>query len=632
MCVICNELGLSTTLSSRVTSTLPSASPGASGVGDSLYPGFGNAGYDAQHYTLDLNVTDVDSSTLNATTTMEAIATQSLSSFNLDFIGFDINGITVNGQPATFSREGQELTITPTALIAEGDTFTVAVDYSGAPTPLDSVAFTFPVPTGWVIFDGGNYVLSEPDGAANYYPVNDHPLDRASYTFNVTVPEPFQVAANGVLESTTDNGDTTTYRFEARDPMVSYLTTVNIYSGFRLETDRTAGGIPIRNYFAEDIPEEKLELFDLQPEMVDFFSDIFGPYPFELYGAVVVNAETGSALETQTLSIFGADTLERPDLEETIAHEVSHQWFGNDVALADWGDIWLNESFATYSQGLWVEYSKGGQPALDQWVKDQYNFIARRFDTLVIPGEPPADDLFNSAVYEWGALGLHAVRLEIGDAAFFDSLKTYYDRYKGTNVKPEDFISVVEEVSDRDLQALFERWIYSPELASIPELNLFAGTLGDDQLFGSSSDETLAGLSGNDTLFGNGGLDTLVGNAGDDFIYGGGEGDRIFAGTGNDTIYANGGEDFINSGTGEDVIWLGGGAATIVLSAGDGFDTIKNFQLGSTTLQVGSTDDLTFADTSEGAQIFQGDDLLATVTWQSASVFSGNLEGVFAIA
>jgi Peptidase family M1 domain/RTX calcium-binding nonapeptide repeat (4 copies) len=427
------------------------------------------------------------------------------------------------------------------------------------------------------------------------------------------------------------NGDTTTYLFEARDPMVSYLTTVNIYDGFDLETSTTANGVPIRNYFATGIPKEKLELFDLQPAMVDFFSQIFGDYPFELYGAVVVNAETGSALETQTLSIFGADILEREDLEETIAHEVSHQWFGNHVALSDWKDIWLNESFATYSQGLWLEYSKGGQPALDEWVKDQYNFIARRFDSLVVPGAPPANDLFNSAVYEWGALGLHALRLEIGDEAFFETLKTYYERYKGGNIKPEDFISTAEDVSQQDLQALFDRWIYSDTLASIPELGLFAGTPNNDTLYGTTADETQSGLNGNDIIYGNGGVDMLIGNAGDDLIYGGLQADRILGGIGNDTIYGNGGEDVLDGGAGSDVIWFSS-AATIVLATGEGYDTLNGFKLGETKLRVSDLETLSFGDSSEGAQIFQGEDLMAIVSWQTADVLSSNASQIFVTA
>jgi hypothetical protein len=107
--------------------------------------------------------------------------------------------------------------------------------------------------------------------------------------------------------------------------MMSYLSTINIYNGFNLKTDSAVNGIPIRNYFFKGVPEELLKPFDLQPEMLAFFSDTFEPYPFKVYGAVVVNAETG-ALETQTLSIFGIDTLGNGQFtEETIAHEISHQ-------------------------------------------------------------------------------------------------------------------------------------------------------------------------------------------------------------------------------------------------------------------------------------------------------------------
>lgn len=463
---------LSTALA-QTTDTPQTPTPGSSGVGDSLYPGFGNGGYDAQHYTLDLNVSDVATSTLKGITTIEAKATQALSQFNLDFIGFNIDSIRVNGQPATYSRDGQELTITPAEAIDNGESFTVEVAYNGAPEQITSVAI--PVLTGWVRFDGGSFVLSEPDGAANYYPVNDHPLDKASYTFRVTVPEPYEAVANGVLTQTIDNGTSTTYVYEARDPMASYLTTVDI-SQFTLQTDQSSVGVPIRNYFAEGIPENLLKPFERQPEMISFFSNIFGPYPFDVYGAVVMNTRTGSALETQTLSIFGLDQLGRASTEETIAHEASHQWFGNSVSLADWRDIWLNESFATYSQGLWVEYSQGNA-AYQDWIQGEYDYVSENLEDLVPPGEPPADDLFNSGVYDWGALGLHALRETVGDDAFFDTLKTYYDRFKDGNVRASDFIQVAEDVSGQDLGSLFDRWFYSETLAALPEPDATSDTL-----------------------------------------------------------------------------------------------------------------------------------------------------------
>jgi aminopeptidase N len=150
------------------------AKAGSSGLGDSLYPGFGNGGYDVTHYTLDIKVKDVSTSYLTASTTIKANATQDLLSFNLDFVGFAIEKIVVNGESADFSRKGQELTVTPLKPLMKGRSFTVEIHYNGSPEEMQSVAL--PVQTGWVTFDGGSFVLSEPDGSANYFPVNDHPL------------------------------------------------------------------------------------------------------------------------------------------------------------------------------------------------------------------------------------------------------------------------------------------------------------------------------------------------------------------------------------------------------------------------------------------------------------------------
>ncbi|MBD2608343.1 nucleoside hydrolase [Scytonema hofmannii FACHB-248] len=157
------------------------------------------------------------------------------------------------------------------------------------------------------------------------------------------------------------------------------------------------------------------------------------------------------------------------------------------------------------------------------------------------------------------------------------------------------------------------------------------GGYGNDTIYGSASNEFISGGVGNDTIYGNGGLDTIYAGEGDNLIYGGSQADRIFAGSGNDTIYANGGGDFINSGAGLDTVYLGTGKATVVLEAGQGYDTINNFELGSSTFIVGNLlNDLTFADESNGVRIFAGNDLLAVVSNQSASTFSSNVGGIFA--
>lgn len=467
----------STTPTTVVTEPPPTlgtkAEPGAPGVGDSLYPHLGNAGYDVQHYTLDLTVNDVATSDLDGKTTIEAQATQNLRSFNLDFIGFEITTILVNGKPAEFQRSQQELTVTPPGVLAENEPFTVEVQYQGSPGEMDSMAIQ--IQTGWITFDGGSFVLSEPDGAASFYPVNDHPLDKATYTFRVTVPEPFEAAANGVLKETIDNGDTTTFLFEARDPMASYLATINI-DEFDVEVSQSESGVPIRNYYPTGMPEEMRKPFARQGEMLDYFSDLFGDYPFEVYGALVIDLEFGAALETQTLSIFSKAMIDANQLEgseQVVAHELAHQWFGDSVSLADWRDIWLNESFATYAQGLWTEHTRG-RDELDEWVRRIYRFVREERQSMSPPGEPPADRLFNQGVYSWGALCLHALRLEVGDEIFFDILKTYHERFADGNASTADFIAVAEEVSGKELSAFFDSWLYSEELAPIPGMGLEA--------------------------------------------------------------------------------------------------------------------------------------------------------------
>jgi aminopeptidase N len=458
----------------------PSQSPveadpraGSSGLGDSLYPGFGNGGYDVQSYLLDITVQDVKTSDLSAVTTIEAKATQDLTSFNLDFIGFEITKLTVNAVKAEYSRAGQELTITPVTALATGEAFTVVVEYKGIPEQMNSIAI--PVQTGWVTFDKGIFVLSEPDGAASFYPVNDHPLDKAKFTFRVTVPKPYEVAANGVLQEKNDNGNTTTYLFTLRDPMASYLATVNI-GDFNEETMQSPGGIPIRNYYEVGLPKDVNKAFARQGEMLEYFSDTFGAYPFEVYGSLVMDTNFGAALENQTMSIYGIDMVNPNDIEgteQTVAHELSHQWFGDSVSVADWGDIWLNEGFATYAEGLWVEHLNG-RSGLDEWVKGVYNEAQASPDYFPAPGNPPRDDLFNGGVYYRGGLTLHALRLAVGDEAFFKIIKTYYEKHKGGNASTEDFIAVAEEVSGKDLKEFFNNWLYQDKLMPIPELGLEA--------------------------------------------------------------------------------------------------------------------------------------------------------------
>jgi len=181
------------------------------------------------------------------------------------------------------------------------------------------------------------------------------------------VPEPYSVAANGTPQEPIDNGATRTFIFEAAEPMASYLTTVNI-AEFREERQEGPDGLPIINYFPADFTERQVRAFERQPEILALFTELFGPYPFETAGAIVVDVQLGVALETQTRPIYGADSSQE---EIIVVHELAHQWFGDSVSVTDWQDIWLNEGFASYAELLWVEHIDGAE-ALAAQVKQKY--------------------------------------------------------------------------------------------------------------------------------------------------------------------------------------------------------------------------------------------------------------------
>ncbi|MCJ7436082.1 MAG: M1 family metallopeptidase, partial [Anaerolineales bacterium] len=438
--------------------TLASTNQGGDGVGDPLYPHMGNSGYDSLHYNIDLNV-DVKRNFIDGTSTLEAQATENLSAFNLDFHGLDISNVTVNDSRADFKRVADELIITPAEALPQGQTFSVVVAYSGIPEPVMDAG----IPgerIGWIYDQTTIFVISEPSGAMNWYPVNNHPTDKATYTFEITVPEPYIVAANGLLKNETDNGDTKTYLWEATTPMASYLATVNI-GRFQVVTETGPNGLPIRNYFPTENLAEGISATKKTSDMIAYYSDTFGPYPFEAYGILVIPQDYSFALEDQTLSIFGQDMLD----ELIIAHELAHQWFGDSIILKSWEDIWLNEGFATYAEALWIEHSEGKESA-NQYMRDIYDEITA-YD-LSAPGTPRVDELFGESVYYRGGWVLHALRSQVGDEAFFEILHEYYTRYAGKSASTDDFIAVADEVSGQDLKAFFDDWLFGNQIPPMP--------------------------------------------------------------------------------------------------------------------------------------------------------------------
>ncbi|MCS6826037.1 MAG: M1 family metallopeptidase [Caldilinea sp.] len=446
---------------SAPAATLDEWSEGTPGVGDPIFPLLGNGGYDVQHYTIELSV-DVMRNEIMGATSIRAEATLPLRSFTLDLLGLTVEKVTVNGAPAHFTRDGQELTIVPIAPLAASVLFTTVVTYAGTPTPIRDAHLDF-VEQGWNRRDDVIFVVSEPQGAMTWYPSNNHPTDKATYTLRITVDEPYVVAANGVLREEIDHGARRTYTWEMAQPMASYLTTVVIGEFVRI-TEATSLGVEIRHYFPPQDADRLTQIFATTDEMIAFYGDLIGEYPFDAYGAAVMPFPLGFALETQTLPIFGLDLA----TEGVNAHELAHHWFGNAVTLASWDQIWLNEGFATYLQRLWLEH-KLGREFLESGMRRYYEMLSAM--KTPAPGMVDAQNLFSISVYERGAWVLHALRLRVGDELFRQFLRTYYARFKDGVASTEDFIALANEVSKQNLTGFLRSWIYDETLPPIPEVS-----------------------------------------------------------------------------------------------------------------------------------------------------------------
>lgn len=431
---------------------------GAIGVGDPFYPELGNGGYDVQHYTIDL-VVDVENGFIKGSTTIEAIATQNLATFNLDFFGLEVTDVSVNDLVAEWDRSGSELTIIPTASILDEDSLKIEIEYNGVPEVIEDPGVPF-LPLGWQSQSDGFFAVSEPSGSMNWYPVNNHPTDKATYTFRFTVPDPYMAAANGLLVDTIQGENEATYVWQANDPLASYLVTAHI-GRYEIENEEGPDGLPIRNFFYEGTTESVKSDFDGTAEMIAFMNDLIAPYPFEAYGVVLLDHPTTWALETQTLSTFSPGFTS----EVVVFHELMHQWFGNSVSPATWQDIWLNEGFATYFTQLWGEHINGAG-----WLETTMD---QMYDAMVAGDIPPpipesVGQMFSSASYSRGAWTLHALRQVVGDEIFFNILRTYYDRNQNGTASTKDFIDIAAELAGPDADEVLMAWLYQPQIPLKP--------------------------------------------------------------------------------------------------------------------------------------------------------------------
>ncbi len=428
---------------------------------DPYLPAHGSAAYTVSRYELDLDY-KVASNRLDGRARLHGRAQVVLNRLDLDLAnGLRVSKVRVNGaQPARFSHRSGRLSIALRSPLPIGSAVVVDVNYSGSPSPI--VGRWGEV--GWEELTDGVIVAGQPEGAPSWFPCNDHPRQKASYTIAVTVEPGYRVVANGTCTQVSTRASRVRWVYDCPEPMATYLATVQIgrYTEHTL-VPAGIGKVPQQVFLPDRLAARLQPAFGRQPQMMDVFIELFGPYPFSHYAVVVTDDALEIPLEAQGLSIFGANHLGGRD-ERLIAHELAHQWFGNSVTISAWEHIWLHEGFACYAEWLWSQ-ARGG-PSADTLAREYWARLARQPQTLRL-ADPGPDLMFDDRVYKRGALALHALRLHVGDSVFFSVLRDWCARYGHASATTQDFLELVAR-HDPSTRALWRSWLYELALPALP--------------------------------------------------------------------------------------------------------------------------------------------------------------------
>jgi len=433
------------------------ASTGAAGVsrstsaGDPRMPDLGSDDLDVEHYDVDLRF-EPDLTGVEGTVTSSVTLRKRTDRLAFDADGLDVIDAVVDGAPADFRVDGRELLIDLAAPSEAGASLTVEVTYRAA---VADSAWSWDA-AGLFAGADGVWSVNEPDGLSTWMPVSDHPTDKATWTFDVTVSDGLTAVANGRYVGTTAGDGVATWHWDQDEPMATYLVTMLVGDYALVDGGTSATGVELAHAVLSDSQDALDGYREVTDRQLSYFTELFGPYPFDRYGLALADSLPGLAMETQGLSLFSVADLDGslgPLQHLLLAHELAHQWFGNAVSPESWNDIWLNEGFATYAQWMWLEEAGIG-------TVDGYAGAALGAMGDCLPLSRPCE-LFGPLVYEGGGAAAHALRLTVGDDAFFAGLRAWIETYLDSAASTADLRAVMEQASGQDLSQFFAEWVDS---------------------------------------------------------------------------------------------------------------------------------------------------------------------------
>ncbi len=421
---------------------------------DPYTPRSGDHRYRVEEYDLRIDYR-IGTNRLTGVATVSLVTLADTATIAFDLVGLRVSKVQVPGRRVASLRQGEgRVTVTLAAPVAAGTSLTVRIDYVGAPRPRRTKWGLI----GWEELDDGLIVASQPTGAPNWFPCNDRVDDKARYRISIACDQNYRVFATGTPVGSRTRSGVTTHVFEEPVPTATYLVSVQIGRYTTTVLGETGSGVPIEVAYPEPlVTRVGGDLGDV-PRTIEVFEAAFGEYPMSACTLVVTPDDLEIPLEAQGMAMFGANHIDgRGGSARLVAHELAHQWFGNSVGLERWQHVWLNEGFACYAEWIWSEASGG--PTADALARTHHAQL-RRLPQDILLSDPGPERMFDDRVYKRGALALHALRLSVGDAAFFAILREWTATFRHGVATTADFEAVAGPV--------LRSWLHELALPELP--------------------------------------------------------------------------------------------------------------------------------------------------------------------
>jgi aminopeptidase N len=417
-------------------------------------------GIDVQHYDFSIRLNDSN----NIIKGNAAITTKftkqvnevvfDLMNKNSDGKGMIVTSVSKNGKPIDFSQDLQNLIIHDKALKSEEKIYNIS--YEGIPADgliISNNKF------GRRVFFGDNW----PNRAHNWLPCNDHLSDKATVDFVVTAPDHYQVISNGTKIEETNLADHLKLTHWKESVALPTKVMVIGVANFAVNYVGDVDCAPVSNWIFPEEKDSGFAHYAIAKNILKWYKDHIASYPFEKLANVQSKTIFGG-MENAGCIFYFENSVDSKTLESLMAHEIAHQWFGDNVTEKDWPHLWLSEGFATYMTDLYFE-NKYGIDTLKSMLRMQRNKILRFYTEHKTPVVDTTEKnnlmkLLNANSYEKGAWVLHMLRRKVGDTLFWKSIRKYYQTYKGSNANTRDLQKIFENVTHQNLQTFFNRWLF----------------------------------------------------------------------------------------------------------------------------------------------------------------------------